>query len=269
MTPQESITAYLHKNKGRFEYSTLDIVLADVKRSLSYTIGSLSDDEIRKVVVQWASIYAAGLLLRNPSTNGGGIPSGTVPPPRSNTESDFIAAAKKAVKTIGAGVTIGKENANINIAITGTTANLKRDDKELSLGMSWGGTLNLEASSGPIHFSASLSKDSWEMVVSFPQDTYIPDLSTLGKVFTEGEVAIGRMAAAARTVDNIDDIRNVGSLVKPELDKVQKAVDAAKGAAKAKGGVSFGFKVGSPDALPGQQGIPPGVQGTIVFSYVF
>jgi hypothetical protein len=33
--------------------------------------------------------------------------------------------------------------------------------------------------------------------------------------------------------------------------------------------VSFGFTVGSPDPLPGQQGIPPGVQGTIVFSYVF
>lgn len=267
MTPQERITAYLHTNKSRFEYSSLDLVVSDVKISLFYSMSPLSDDEIRKVVAQWASVYAAGLLLRNPLGSGApGTPAGS---PQSNSESDLIAAVKKAVSTIGAGVTIGKESANINIGVTGPTANLKSNDKEVSLGISWGGTLNLEASSGPIHFSGSLSKDSWEIVVSFPRDTYIPDLSTLGKVFTEGETAIRRMAEAARGVNSIDEIRNVGALVKPELDKVQKAVDAAKGVAKAKGGVSFGFKVGSPDPLPGQQGIPPGVQGTIVFSYVF
>ena len=266
MTPQESITAYLHKNKARFEYSTLDFVISDVKRVLSSTVSALSDDEIRKVVVQWASINAVGLLLRSPSA---GTPAGTAGTPSSNSESELIAAVKKAIATVGAGVTIGKDNANINIGVTGPTANLKRNDQELSVGISWGGTLNLEASSGPIHFSGSLSKDSWEIVVSFPQDTYIPDLSTLGKIFTEGETAIGRMAERARGVKNIEDIRNVGALVKPELDKVQKAVEAAKGVAKAKGGVSFGFKIGSPDPFPGQQGIPPGVQGTIVFSYVF
>jgi hypothetical protein len=266
MTPQERVTAYLHANKSRFEYSTLDLVVSDVKLSLFYGMSSLSDDEIRKVVVQWATVHAVGLLLRAPPTGGTpGTPAGSP----ANSESDLIAAVKKAVATIGAGVTIGKDNANINIGVTGPTANLKRNDKEVSVGISWGGTLNLEASSGPIHFSGSLSKDSWEMVVSFPQDTYIPDLSTLGKVFTEGESAFGRMAETARHVKNIEEIRNVGALVKPDLDKVQKAVEAAKGVAKAKGGVSFGFKVGSPDPMPGQQGIPPGVQGTIVFSYVF
>ena len=267
MTPQERVTAYLHANKSKFEYSTLDLVVSNVKTSLFYGMSPLSDDEIRKVVAQWASVHAVGLLLRNPPA--GGTPGTQPGSPPSNSESELVAAVKRAIATIGAGVTIGKDNANINIGVTGPTANLKRNDKEVSVGISWGGTLNLEANSGPIHFSGSLSKDSWEIVVSFPQDTYIPDLSTLGKVFTEGETAIGRMAEAARRVRNIEEIRNVGSLVKPELDKVQKAVEAAKGVAKAKGGVSFGFKVGSPDPMPGQQGTPPGVQGTIVFSYVF
>src|ERR1043165_1338889 len=267
MTPQERITAYLHTNKSRFEYSTMDLVISDVKTSLFYGMSPLSDDEIRNVIVKWATVHAIGLLMRDPA--GGGRPGRPAGSPPSNSESDLVAAVKKAIATIGAGVTIGKENANINISVTGPTANLKRNDKEISLGISWGGALELDASSGPIHFSGSLSKDSWEMVVSFPQDTYIPDLSALGRVFTEGEVAFGRMADAARHVKSIDEIRSVGALVKPELDKVQKAVDAAKGIAKAKGGVSFGFKVGSPDPLPGQQGIPPGVQGTIVFSYVF
>jgi hypothetical protein len=46
-------------------------------------------------------------------------------------------------------------------------------------------------------------------------------------------------------------------------------MEAAKGAAKAKGGVSFGFKLGSPQPGPGEQNMPAGVQGTVVFSYVF
>ena len=32
--------------------------------------------------------------------------------------------------------------------------------------------------------------------------------------------------------------------------------------------MSFGFKIGSPDALPGQEGMPCGVQGQVVFTYV-
>jgi len=211
--------------------------------------------------------FAVGLLLRSPP--GGTAPSTSGNAPTTNADSDLVAAVKKAVATVSAGVTVGKKNANINIGVTGLTANLKRDDSGASIGVSWGGTLKMEANSGPFHFSGSLSKDSWEIVLSYPQDTYIPDLSTVGKVFTEGETAVRKIAEATREFNNVSDVGKVGALVKPQVDKVQKAVEAANGVAKAKGGVSFGFKIGSPEPGPGDQGMPRGVQGTIVFSYVF
>ena len=98
-------------------------------------------------------------------------------------DSDFIDAVKKAITTVSNGVTIRKGAGSVNIGVSGLTANLKRGDGSASLGISWGGTLGLEANSGPFHFSGELSKDKWEMTLSFPQDTPVPDLSTLGKVF--------------------------------------------------------------------------------------
>jgi hypothetical protein len=51
----------------------------------------------------------------------------------------------------------------------------------------------------------------------------------------------------------------------------QEAVEAASGIAEAnkKGGPSFGFKLGSPQPGPGEQGVPGGIEGSIVFTYVF
>ena len=164
-----------------------------------------------------------------------------------------------------------KKGANVNIGVTGLTANLKKGDNAASFGLSWTGTLKLDAESGPFHFSGKLSKDKWEITLSFPQDTYIPDLSSLGRVFKDGENAIGKMAEATRSFNNINDANKIGALIKPHAAALQDAVEAASGIAKAskKGGSSFGFKLTSPEPGPGEQGIPSGIQGSIVFTYVF
>lgn len=269
MTPEERITNYLFTNKSRVEFSTVDFVVKDVKLSVFYSMSPISDDEIRKVVVRWASIHAIGLLSRQPTGGSPGSPGqGTS---STNSESEFLDAVKKAISTINAGVTLGKEGANFNLGVKGLTANLKTGDGSASLGLSWGGTLKLEAESGPFHFSGTLEKDKWEITLSFPQDTYIPNLSSLTKVFQEGEKAIGKMAYATRGFNNVSDAGKIGALIKPHAAALEEAVEAASGIAKAskKGGASFGFKVGSPTPGPGEQGIPGGVQGTIVFTYVF
>ena len=79
------------------------------------------------------------------------------------------------------------------------------------------------------------------------------------------------MADATRSFSNISDAGKIGALIKPHAAAVQDAVDAASGIAKAskQGGASFGFKVGSPEPGPGEEGIPRGVQGSVVFTYVF
>lgn len=269
MNPEERITTYLATHRASLEFSTIDRTVKDVKLSVFFGMSPISDDEIRKIVARWASFNAIGMFRGMPDVDSSGTPATGTPAPPSN--SDLIDAVKKAISSVTDGVTIGKKDANINIGVTGPTANLKKGDSSVSLGISWGGTLKLDAASGPFHFSGNLSKDKWEMTLSFPEDTYIPDLSSLGKVFTEGERAVGKMADATRSFNNLNDTSKIGALVKPNAAAVQDAVDAVGGIANApkKGGASFGFKLGIPEPGPGEQGIPRGVQGSVVFTYVF
>jgi len=270
MNPEERITTYLATHRSSLEFSTIDRTVKDVKLSVFYGMSPISDEEIRQIVARWASFNAIGMFRGLPSVDPSApAPATGAPPTPSN--SDMIDAVKKAISSVIDGVTIGKKDANINIGVTGPTANLKKGDNSVSLGVSWGGTLKLDAASGPFHFSGNLSKDKWEITLSFPEDTYIPDLSSLGKVFTEGERAVGKMADATRSFNNLSDTGRIGALIKPNAAAVQDAVDAVSGIANApkKGGASFGFKLGSPEPGPGQQGMPGGVQGSLVFTYVF
>jgi len=172
MTAEDRITAYLFANKSKIEFSTLDLVVEEVKLRLFYGMSPISDDEIRKIVSRWALINAVGLLTKPTSAGTAPAKPGT-PPPASDSE--LIDTVKKAISTLNAGVTIGKKGGNINIGVTGLTANLQKGADSSSLGVSWGGTLKAEAVSGPFHFAASLSKESWSITLSFPQDTYLPD----------------------------------------------------------------------------------------------
>ena len=175
---------------GRARFSTIDRTVKDVKLSVFFGMSPISDHEIRKIVARWASFNAIGMFRGLPDVDSSGTPAAGTPAPPSN--SDLIDAVKKAISSVTDGVTIGKKDANINIGVTGPTANLKKGDNSVSLGVSWGGTLKLDAASGPFHFSGNVSKDKWEITLSFPEDTYIPDLSSLGKVFTEGGERSGK-----------------------------------------------------------------------------
>jgi hypothetical protein len=269
MEPESQITAYLFAHKSTLEFSTIDQVVKDVKLSVFYSMPPISDDEIRKIVVQWATFNAVGLLLSQPTVNPLSPPVPGAPP--AAFESELIDSVKKAISAVSGGVTFGKAGDNINIGVTGATRNFKTGEQEASIGISWGGTLKLDAASGPFHFSGTLSKDSWDITLSFPQETYIPDLSLVGNVITKGVGAIEKMAQATRGFTNISDAAKIGALIKPYATALQDAVEAVSGIAKAnrKGGPSFGFKLGSPEPTPGMAGMPSGVQGSVVFTYVF
>ncbi|MEO8026250.1 MAG: hypothetical protein ABI823_07240 [Bryobacteraceae bacterium] len=270
MKPEDRIVAFLYGSKSKVEYSTLDLVVLKIKSELFYGMSPLTDAEIRAVVSKWAAFNAPGLVLRSASYDvpDSPPPSSSDPPP---STSDVVDAVKKVIKSVNDGVTIGPKGANFNVGVSGATANLKSGEKALSFGLSWSGALKLNANSGPFYLSGTLSKDRWEIILSFPQDTYIPNSANLAQIFSEAERGLGKIAAATQGFTNVSDVSKVGALIKPHVGAVQKAVEAASGLAKAskKGGMSLGFKIGSPDALPGEQGIPSGVQGTIVWTYVF
>ena len=91
------------------------------------------------------------------------------------------------------------------------------------------------------------------------------------RVFKEGENAARNVVRAASTYKNGGDLRAISAQIKPDIAKIQTAVDAVSGIASApkKGGWSLGFKVGSPDPMPGDKGMPKGVEGSFVVTWIF
>jgi hypothetical protein len=270
MKPEDRVNAYLAINKSKLEHSTIDLIVSDVKAFVFYGMSPLSDDEIKKLVVRWASFNAVGLLLKpSPLVTGPAAPGAA----KGTSGSELIDAVKKAISLINNGVTlVGDEKGNIVLGVSGLTANLKKGDRGVSMGISWGNALVLKADAGIFHFSGSLSKDQWEMSLTFPKDSAVPNLSTLGKVFTEGEKAVRNIAAATASFQNINDATRVGALIKPHVAAVQGAVEAASGIADAgkRGGMSFGLKFGSPDPGPGDSGkMPSGIQGQATITWWF
>jgi hypothetical protein len=266
MNAEARINAYLDANKGSLRFAKIDEIVQQVKLFVFYGASPISDDEVRKIVARWA-IFNPVWILPEPPLGRPSAPG----PPSPTPDSDFIDAVKKAITTVSDGATIRKGAGSVNIGVSGFTANLKQFDSSASFVISWAGTLGLRANSGPFHFSSDLSKDKWEMTLSFPQETPVPDLSALSKVFSDGERAVRNIAAATASFNNLNDARNIGALIKPHVAAVEDAVEAVSGIAEAdkKGGMSFGFKLGSPEPGPGEQGIPKGVQGTATFTYWF
>jgi hypothetical protein len=128
----------------------------------------------------------------------------------------------------------------------------------------------LTAAAGSLHFSGKLTKDQWQLSLTYPQDSASPQLATLGPLFAKGEQALRNLAAATAGLTDVKDTARIGAMVKPDTTAIQEAVQAAAAIAKTpKKGLSFGFTVGSPPAGSGDTSPPPGVQGTVGITYVF
>jgi hypothetical protein len=118
--------------------------------------------------------------------------------------------------------------------------------------------------------AGALSADRWEIRFSYPEDTMIPDLGKLGEVFAEGEAALRGIIGATSSFRNLHDLPKIKEAVGPHIEPVAEAVEAVKGIAKAPSkGVSFGLSLGSPKPLPGQSGMPRGLEGRLILTLRF
>jgi hypothetical protein len=253
----QAIDAYLAKNKTRLQVMDVDSIVWEVRLAVP-KVTLLADNEVRATVAIWRSL------------NGPLYPMLMTPPP-TNSESKLIEAVKAGVTTVIEGVKIKKGVGTLNITVTGVTAELKKGDLALSAGVSWGGTLGVEADAGPFHFSGELSSERWAINLSFPDDTSIPDLSKLGKVFGDGEAGLRKIIGATTSFRGLNDIARIKDAIHPYMQPVKDAVDAVQSIAKAppKGGVSLGLSFGSPDPTPGQSGMPRGIQGQVTLTIRF
>ena len=221
---------------------------------------SLSDTDLRSMVLGYYlvnSVRLPALMTSNPLS-------------ARLADAKIVKAVRDGVTTLIEGVDIGHDDGKINISISGLTGELTKGDMKLSAGVSWGGKLSLEAEKGPFHFSGELSKDHWEVSLSYPEDTAVPDMSKLGGVFGEAEKAMRGIVGATQGFSNAKDIPKAVGNMTPFMKPVGEAIEAVKGIAKAPSrGVSVGIKFGSPDPMPGQSGMPGGFQATVTITWSF
>ncbi len=250
------VQAYLYHNKKRLQVMNVDLIVWEVRMFVPEA-SRLLDSELRATVAVWRSLN--GPLYPLP-----------IPAPPTAAESKLVEAVKKGVTTVIEGVDITHGAGKLNISVSGVTAELKKGDARLAAGVSWGGALGVEAEAGNFHLSGELSSERWELKLSYPEDTAIPDLSKLGKVFGEGEGAMRKIIGATSSFRDLNDASRIKDAIKPHLQPVKDAVEAVKGIAKAPAkGVSVGISVGSPDPWPGETGIPRGVQAQVTLTLRF
>jgi hypothetical protein len=264
---EKKLRAYLDANRDRYRFFSIDFIVIEAK-TLALGPGSpVSTEAVRRVVTQWSQ---SNNVLRLPGGPGGNpaLPSKPMAPSRA---SELLDNVKRVVSRVAEGVTLTRGSGSLNIKVTGATAALTTAAGSAGLTISWGGTLGLKAESGPFHFAGELSKDKWEIALTFPDDDAVPNLAELPRIFSEGEQAMRKVAVATAGFSNISDAAQVGARIKPHVAALEEAVSAASGIPlpDKKSGKSFGFKLGSPDPLLGEQGIPRGVQATLTFTYWF
>lgn len=251
------IQSYLEKHKKQLQEQNVDYIVWELKTYVPET-KELLEGELGATVMVWRSL------------NGPIYPLSTTPP-LTLPDSKLVDTVKDAVKTVIKGVDLKRGAGRINLGVKGLTAELAKGDASVAVRRSWGGTLSIEAKKGDFHLAGQLSADEWQVTLSYPEDSYVPDLSTVSKVFSEGEKAMRGSLVALGGFDNLLDADKVQKAIAPAIKPLTEAVDATRAASKArpKGGVGFGFKIGSPPPVPGGTERPAGVQGVIFLRLTF
>jgi hypothetical protein len=255
----QRVQAYLFKNKSRLQVMSVDMILWEIRVHVA-GLNVVPEDELRAHVAVWRSV------------NGPLFDPNMAPPPPgpSIADNEAIQAIRKVMTIVIDGVEVKRGAGRLNLSVKGVTGELKSGGTKVSANIGWTGTLGLEAKSGDFHLNAELSKDSWSITLSYPDDTMVPDMTRVGKVFDKGAEALGAVAKATADFANLQDAARVKEIVSPHMEGAKQSLEALKGIAKPKPGrVNVGVQIGSPPPMPGQQGIPPGIQGVITLTVVF
>jgi hypothetical protein len=203
----------------------------------------------------------------------GGLPPlqpATTPPTTPVSDSKIEETVKKAITLAKEGVGIKRPQGHATITVQGPSIGLVKKGFEATGTLSWGGTLGVETSYQGVHFAASLSAERWEMHLSFPGDTPVPMLGSLAKIFSSGEAALRSIAAATATFKSLDDIGNIKKAVKPHLQPVKDAVEAAQGILGAQPGrMNLGVSLSGPGPSPVPGVSPAGFEIKATLTIIF
>jgi hypothetical protein len=263
--------------KGRLKVTTRD-------RDLWREFGG--DPTRRQVGVEWGPFGlvggAASPLLADPSARGAPGVAGAA---ATVSRWEYVKAF------FGDGIVIGKDV--VTLSIKGITPTLyEKGPVKATLTAGWTATATFKLAIHRWHLSTSLSPTgSWEVRLSFPRETWVPDATRLKAIMdrgTEAALAIGKTAIdpafyqlleRAQKLESIDDFKAIGDRIAPYVGPIRYTIEAAQGMAEAEkgGGPSFGLSAGSGTGPGGRTqtpeesaaGAPKGayVQGVLTWTF--
>jgi len=255
---QAPVRRWLGANTSRLRLATLGEIVVLARREVPQA-GRLADAEIQSLAREWAS--------REGFTN----PPGPVQPPaRPGPSPQIPDAVRRAFSIAVEGVDVACfPNGRVNIAVSGATAQLGAS----TLSVGWGGSLGIELPAQGFHLSGKLSKDRWEVTLSIPGGSSMPDLSQLADVFQRAERAVRGIVAATAEFQNLDDVAAVQAAISPHIKPVKEAVDvlqAIAGAPQVSVGITAGGPVAEGERAPGTAAeAPEGVSITATLTIRF
>ncbi|MES1241330.1 MAG: hypothetical protein ABUT39_06905 [Acidobacteriota bacterium] len=214
-----------------------------------------------------------GIPGLSPSPSPSLFPIQPIPPAPTGpsfADSRFVAGFKKAFSVAIDGVGIDQEHGFAKVSVKGPTVGLRKGAFSAAAGVSFTGTFKVEAKYGSVRFTGALAADRWEMTLSFPGETPVPDISSLAAVFTQGESAFRSIAASAGSFGKLQDISRIKEEVKPFIQPVTDAVTAAGGIADAQlNRLNLGISAFGPGPSPVQGISPAGNALALTLTYSF
>ncbi len=224
------VRSWLEANTSRLRLLTMDELVAQVRGNVPEA-ARLADVEIQTLLQEWAARQDINIPMIPPLGTGSAGPSVQIPE-----------AVKKAFSIAIDGVDVIRlPGGRLNISAKGATAKLRRSDIKLS----WGGSLGIDIPMEGFHLAGTLDRNSWEITLSAPGETSLPDLSKLTDVFKEAETAMRGMIDATTGFGSLSDVPKVTKAASPHVAPVKEAVKALVDIAKAPG-VSAGLSVRGP-----------------------
>ncbi len=252
------VRRWLEQNLDRLRLLTLAEITARIRREVPEA-SRLADAEIHRLA-QARARQLGFTLLAGPAAPAPG-PQFTVAVPE---------AVRRALSITTDGVVVVQlPNGRVNISTGGATAVFGRSQVKVG----WSGSLGFEIPVEGFHLGGKLTQERWELTLSTPGESSVPDLSQLAEVFRRAETALRGIVAATAGFESLNDVGAVQARISPHIGPVKEAVQTLKDLA-AIPRVSLGITAGGP--MPGSETAPsPGtavpegvrIQATITFRF--
>ena len=185
-------------------------------------------------------------------------------------DSKLVKGLQSAFTVAVEGIGIDQSHGFAKVSVKGPTVGLRKGEFSALGRVSFTGTYTIEAKYGDLHFSGSLAADRWEMSLSYPGETPVPDAAMLSEVFKKGEASFLAVAAEAASFQALEDVSKIAAKAKPHVQPVVDAVTAAGGLMDAqRKRVNVGISASGPGPSPVQGISPPASSVNLTLTYSF